>query len=81
MPTSSASLLHCIHSSSSLSLHLLFLLLSAIRFNGPIQLCFCIREILLVTVVEAELGPKHLLELTQNFPAIQLCSSMTVICK
>lgn len=56
-----------------------FLFLAAISFNGPIQLCLCIREILLVTVVAAELGPERLLELLQNFPAIQLCLSTTAI--
>lgn len=46
-----------------------FLLLAAISFNGPIQLCLCIREILSVTGVVAELGPEHLLEFMQTCPA------------
>lgn len=55
-----------------------FLLLTAISFNGPIQLCLCMREILLVTGVVAELGPEHLLELMQ-LPQLQLWFSRTVI--
>lgn len=46
-----------------------FLLLAAISFNGPIQLCLCMKEILLVTEVVAELDPEHLLELMQTSPA------------
>lgn len=37
------------------SAYLQFFLLAAISFNDPIQLCVCIREILLVTVLAAEL--------------------------
>lgn len=55
-----------------------FLLLAAISFNGPIQLCLCIREILLVTGVVAELGPEYLLEFMQS-SQLQLWFSRTVI--
>lgn len=47
------------------------ILLAVIGFNGPIQLFLCVREILLVTVVAAELGPKHLLDFRQIFPDTQ----------